>query len=221
MKSVFAVNMEKSHDDCPEAWAPCFIEQQFPVAKVSMESYKERKAGAGQTLTGLGKWWGRKPLVLVRAALLGLLLPTTDEPAKDREIFLKLMTMDDEGLLRRKNKSIPKKRLTEEFQKIPPSMRQRFWDSDSQSFVSGLTREDKAELQRLVFARMPYSEKLKYCCRPEQVEGPSVAAWSEINAHLDTDARSFHELMVELGKRRFGHRPRVGDSFCGAGSDAL
>jgi Adenine-specific DNA methylase containing a Zn-ribbon len=59
-----------------------FIEVQFPVSKVSKESYKERKAGNGQTLTGLGKWWGRKPLVLVRAALLGLLLPATDEPKR-------------------------------------------------------------------------------------------------------------------------------------------
>jgi hypothetical protein len=38
------------------AHVPCFIEQQFPVAKISMESYKEHKAGIGQTLTGLGKW---------------------------------------------------------------------------------------------------------------------------------------------------------------------
>ena len=38
-----------------------FIEVQFPVSKVSKESYKERKANLGQTLTGLGKWWGRKP----------------------------------------------------------------------------------------------------------------------------------------------------------------
>ena len=28
-----------------------FIEKQFPVSKVSKESYKERKAGATQTLT--------------------------------------------------------------------------------------------------------------------------------------------------------------------------
>ena len=37
---------------------PSFIEQQFPVARVSAESYKERTAGAGssQTLAGLGKW---------------------------------------------------------------------------------------------------------------------------------------------------------------------
>lgn len=56
----------------PLANAPCFIETQFPVARISMESYKERKANYSQPLTGLGKWWGRKPLVLVRAALPGL-----------------------------------------------------------------------------------------------------------------------------------------------------
>ena len=74
----------------------CFIETQFPVSKMSMESYKERKANYSQTLTGLGKWWGRKPLVLCRAAILGLLLPATDDPQMDREVFLRLMTMDEE-----------------------------------------------------------------------------------------------------------------------------
>ena len=72
-----------------------FIETQFPVSKLSKESYTERKAVAGQTLTGLGKWWGRKPLVLCRATILGLLLPATHAPQKDREVFLRLMTMDD------------------------------------------------------------------------------------------------------------------------------
>lgn len=79
-----------------------FIEVQFPVSKLSKEAFKERKAGAGQTLTGLGKWWGRKPLVLVRALLLGVLLPATDDPKKDMKIFLKLMAMDEEGLKLRK-----------------------------------------------------------------------------------------------------------------------
>jgi putative DNA methylase len=64
-----------------------FIEVQFPVSKVSKESYKERMSNYSQTLTGLGKWWGRKPLVLVRATILGLLLPATDQPEKDREVF--------------------------------------------------------------------------------------------------------------------------------------
>src|SRR5258708_33387448 len=84
-----------------------FIETQFPVSKLSKESYKERMANASQTLTALGKWWGRKPLVLVRAIILGLLLPATDDPTKDRDVFLKLMTMDDEGLWRRVSDSIP------------------------------------------------------------------------------------------------------------------
>ena len=78
-----------------------FLEVQLPVSKLSKESYTERKAVAGQTLTSLGKWWGRKPLVLVRAIILGLLLPATDDPKGDRGTFLALMTMDDEGMWRR------------------------------------------------------------------------------------------------------------------------
>ena len=79
-----------------------FIEVQFPVSKLSKESYDERKAVQTQTLTGLGKWWGRKPLALVRAIILGLLLPATDDPEGDRRTFLALMTMDDDGMLRRR-----------------------------------------------------------------------------------------------------------------------
>jgi len=54
--------------------AASFIERQFPVGRLSAEAYKERKAGAGQTLTALGSYWkGRKPLILVRAVVLGCL----------------------------------------------------------------------------------------------------------------------------------------------------
>jgi len=73
---------------------------------MSKESYAERTAKQSQTLTGLGEWSGRKPLVLCRATLLGLLLPATDNPAKDREVFLRLMTMNDDGMLRRKSANI-------------------------------------------------------------------------------------------------------------------
>jgi adenine-specific DNA methylase len=81
-----------------------FIEKQFPVSKLSKESYKERKAGASQTLTGLGKWWGRKPLVLVRAAILGCLMSAGDNSRRDMEIFLKIMSMDESGLRQRNTK---------------------------------------------------------------------------------------------------------------------
>src|SRR3954452_8159499 len=76
--------------------APSFIERQFPVGRLSAEAYKERKAGAGQTLTALGSYWkGRKPLILVRAVVLASLLPATDNSGRDLEIFLKLMGMHD------------------------------------------------------------------------------------------------------------------------------
>ena len=76
---------------------PTFIETQFPIARLSAESYKERKAVSGQTLTGLGKWWGRKPLILVRASILGMLMPASRDAKRDREIFLKILTMDDDA----------------------------------------------------------------------------------------------------------------------------
>jgi adenine-specific DNA methylase len=33
----------------------------------------------------LGKWWGRKPLILIRAPILGMLMPASSNPQKDRD----------------------------------------------------------------------------------------------------------------------------------------
>jgi putative DNA methylase len=197
----------------------CFIETQFPVSKMSKESYAERTAKQSQTLTGLGKWWGRKPLVLCRATILGLLLPATDNPVKDREVFLRLMTMDDDGMLRRKSANISPQEL---FRRLPPSERDRCFErgskEDNARLKRSLSKPEKYELQRRVFLSLSYDERLEYCDRPEQVNGPSPESWQVINAHLGTDAASLPDLVAELGKRRFGHVPRVGDSFCGGGS---
>lgn len=196
-----------------------FIESQFPVSKLSKESYKERKANYSQTLTGLGKWWGRKPLILVRAAILGLLMPSSSDARKDRETFLKILTMDEEGLWRRKVKSIPLEVIHERLEQR--EREQWFMAESSESrpkLKKGLTAEERQELQRMVFMRLSYDEKLQYCDRPEQIEGPSVEAWAEINAHLGTAANSLAELVQQLGERQFGRTPRVGDAFCGGGS---
>ncbi|MGD0106059.1 MAG: anti-phage-associated DUF1156 domain-containing protein [Rhodopila sp.] len=81
---------------------PALIERIFPAQKVGIETQGERKAGTAQTLTALGSYWcGRKPLILVRAALLASLLPATNDPEADLEIFDLLMRFDDEGLWRR------------------------------------------------------------------------------------------------------------------------
>lgn len=194
-----------------------FIEVQFPVSKVSKESYKERKAGSGQTLTGLGKWWGRKPLILVRAALLGLLMPASDNPKKDMEVFLKILTMDEEGLWLRKKQSIPIKEI---YENLSEEERERYFENNDGkiTYKSNITRKEKEQLQRLVFNSLSYDEKLKYCVRPEEIDNLPESEWQVINQHLGTNAKSLQELVRELGKKRFGKVPVVGDCFCGGGS---
>ena len=110
-----------------------FIETQFPVSKLSKESYKERKANYSQTLTGLGKWWGRKPLIMVRAAILGLLMPASDNPKKDREIFLKILTMDEAGLKARKSNCMP---LREIYAHLTPAERAEGFSLPSADYSS-------------------------------------------------------------------------------------
>jgi len=219
MTSVAAVKNETGPRLAPFSLknAPSFIEVQFPVGRLSAEAYKERKAGAGQTLTALGSYWkGRKPLVLVRAAVLGSLLPATDNPTKDLDIFLKLMAMDDEGLERR-------------IKSLKASDIDSSWPGLSQyvSVESGnpkwITRLDDKVLARLVkewFPTIPYERRLRFCKRPEECDEASLLAgiWPEVNRHLGTNANSMPELVLQLGIARFGHRPKLADTFCGGGS---
>jgi len=243
-----------------------FIETQFPVSLISKESYKERKAGSGQTLTGLGKWWGRKPLILIRASILGMLMPASSNPQKDRDIFLKILTMDADGLWQRRSKPIPVKTIYDWLQNttdkhvipagvpesshmdvnpgsgiepktshrsigslpslaldsgIPAGMTEPLFTLNAKGGVSwtkGITQSQKDAITRLYFDHLSYDEKLEYCDRPEQIEGPSETAWQDINAHLGTKAKNIQQLIDQLGKKRFGHTPKVGDAFCGGGS---
>lgn len=114
-----------------------FIETQFPIARLSAEAYKERKAGASQTLTGLGKWWGRKPLVLVRASILGMLMPASSDPKKDREIFLKIMTMDDDGTWQRCKPAVQRKITRAAFDALPYA--ERLTDCERPENIEGPT----------------------------------------------------------------------------------
>ncbi len=217
---------------------PAFIETQFPIARLSAESYKERKANNGQTLTRLGKWWGRKPLILVRASILGMLMPASDDPKKDREIFLKILTMDDDGVWQRQDGEIPVGAWREA---ASSAIQDEFFSA--RGFQRGLSGEEKEAVcariwesldavgrkalddqrrrpvpDRESFDALTYAERITHCARPENFGGPGPEAWAEINAHLGTTATSLQELVGQLGQRTFGHTPRVGDSFCGGGS---
>ncbi|MEK7720262.1 MAG: anti-phage-associated DUF1156 domain-containing protein [Bacteroidota bacterium] len=216
-----------------------FIEVQFPVSKISKESYKESKAGQSQTLTGLGKWWGRKPLVLVRATILGLLMPASKDPIKDREIFLKILMMDAKGLWARKNKpmkidviieNLTYKELKKYFE-VPADLFTECIENQEKLFKQtvkqnitllvpkkGLSREEKEEMNKLAFNRLSYDDRLEYCLRPEETQLEDEATWKEINNHLGTNAKSLANLIRELGIKKFGYIPTVGDCFAGGGS---
>lgn len=86
--------------------AESVIEKVFFPKLLSYETYKERKSNYSQILTQFGKWWGRKPLVYVRALLLGALLPASGDIEKDTEIYMKVLGLSDRELIRRKNKNI-------------------------------------------------------------------------------------------------------------------
>lgn len=201
-----------------------FIETQFPVSRLSKESYKERKANYSQTLTGLGKWWGRKPLILCRATILGLLLPATDDAEGDRACFLALLTMDEDGLLRRfkgiETKKVLELATPEEISELEGH--NDAWrgetDKDEKRRLKEVSKEFRTALERRIFLRLPYDEQIAFCHRPENIDGPSPDAWEKINAHLGTAASTIPELVREIGTRRFGRVPRVGDAFCGGGS---
>ena len=168
---------------------PALIEHLFPVQKISAESFKEQMAGSGKTLTALGSYWkGRKPLILNKACILGALLPATDSPLKDLEIFEMLMGMDRRSLeLRLEHKN----------------------DKASRFF---LAQEQDVEINA------PYNEWVRASSRPEEYgDALFTHVWARVNAHLGTTAFSFPELVEQIGIARFGHRPRVADVFSGSG----
>jgi len=217
--------------------APALIERLLPVQKLSAEAYKEQMAGSGKTLTGLGNYWkGRKPLILNKACILGALLPATDNARRDLEIFEKLMAMDDESFVARwPRRCKPREilaalnidRIDKYFVSDPPTLLPQTapvdWSKPELKDVRVEWRPDVSEMERRqlevqMLPKASYRERVDKAKRPEEVTGTvHVHIWETVNAHLGTNALSFPELVEQLGVMRFGHRPRVADTFCGSG----
>lgn len=217
--------------------APALIERLLPVQKLSAESYKEQMANVGKTLTALGSYWkGRKPLILNKACILGCLLPATDNTARDLEIFEKLMAMDDESFVARsKRRYKPKEILatlslariadyfTIEPEGILPTSAPVDWSKLEYEKMVVAWRNDLTELERRrleaqMLPKAPYRDRVDLVRRPEEVlDIVHDHIWDEVNVHLGTSAQSFPELVEQLGIMRYGHRPRVADTFCGSG----
>lgn len=217
--------------------APALIERLLPVQKLSAEAFKEQMAVHGKTLTALGSYWkGRKPLILSKACILGCLLPATSNPARDLEVFERLMAMDDESfVVRWKRRPKPKEIVgtlsiddIAEFFIVEPSgvlpvSAPIDWTNPDYEDVKIRWREDISELKRRhleshMLPKTSYRERVDEAQRPEEVmENVHDHVWDTVNSHLGTAAQSFPELIDQLGIMRFGHRPRVADSFCGSG----
>ena len=202
--------------------APALIETVFPAQKVSFEAQSERKAVAAQTLTRLGSYWkGRKPLILVRAVVLGSLMPPTEDAEADLALFEKLMAFDEESLARRAlaANAFSAIKLQE---MIPISDPERYFGG--RSWRRDITDDDKLVLYRQALTTLAsYEEKAGVGKRPEELNQDWLYApvWAQVNrhyAHLGVNAQSFPELVEQLGILRYGHRPRVGDTFSGGGS---
>src|ERR1017187_10758635 len=217
----------------PFAWRdrPGLIERLLPAQKISAEAQKERKAGAGQTLTPLGSYWkGRKPLILVKACVLGALLPATADAEADLAIFEKLMAIDDEAFLRRGfrpscldlvKRFHPKKVMsTEEAEGLFEGHRRTVvgiktrWETvpfsigDLENLGRGLLQwceavsEGERHRWELRWVQsFSYLERVSAAKRPEELDQDELfePVWGEVNAHLGTKARSFPELMEQLG----------------------
>ena len=196
---------------------PSLIEMAWPTAKISAETQKERKAGPGQTLTGLGSYWkGRKPLILTRACVLAALMPATDDLEMDVEIFEKVMGMSDDSFGRRFAGG------PSEFNRLFPEFASQLIDDSGRSLRWINNLSDRERIGRITKSLMtlPYVERVEKVKRPEEISEDDLLSgvWDEVNAHLGTAANSMQELVEQLGIMRFGRRPKVADTFSGSGS---
>jgi len=194
-----------------------FIEVQFPIGPLSLESYIERDSKGSKALSSLGKWWGSKPLVLTRAIILGTVFPASDESERwpdDLGVFLRCMTLDNAGMWKRKTEAVPAKLCYP----LATATEKAKLFQDSERWVRGADRAQKSALEKRVFYTLDYVAQRDYCCRVEQIDGPPEESWVEINAYLGTTAKTLPELIEQLSIRRYGKRLKVGDAFSGMGS---
>ena len=199
--------------------AKSLLEVQFPIAQLSLESYIERQPYVGKRLGSLGKWWGTKPLVMTRAIILASLLEASESYERwpeDLETFLKLMCFDNAGMWKRKTEALPATLCYAHAREM-----ERLLFADPETWTRRMSSEQRnarERLERRVFYTLGHARQRNYCCRVEEIDGPPLESWTEINAYCNTHASSLQEWVAEISERRFGRRLRVGDAFSGSGS---
>lgn len=193
-------------------------------------------------------WKGRKPLILVRSVVLGTLLPQTEDTEKDLEIFEMLMGFDVDSLSKRAliQNDIKPTEIAARIELHNPwdffshnikITDERFNEVDILHFPfntdsTGLKlrwrrdieENDKLKIYRQYFESIDnYEEKAILCKRPEEVDQNWLYAhiWPKVNRYYKNfgiNAESHQELVEQFGLLRYGHRPKVADTFSGGGS---
>jgi len=150
---------------------PTFIETQFPIARLSAESYKERKANTGQTLA---RWRGDKRFSVSELGVLASRAEKTEwneldgaweaarEEVKRLRIASKTVAKGDRDAKERARTAI----------KVAQADR---CGEALEAFIG--------ELQVRCFSRFTNAERMTRCDRPENVDGPTAEAWSVFALH--------------------------------------
>ena len=166
-----------------------------------------------------------------------LSLPATDDPTRDLEIFEKLMAMDDESfVVRWKRRPKPKEILAHALHRahrdyFTRRAGRRPADVRAGGLVEARIRRRSKSRGARTSPSWSAAGSKRRCCPACPIasgwtrrSGPRRSMdtvhdhiWDAVNAHLGTSAHSFPELVEQLGIMRFGHRPRVADTFCGSG----
>lgn len=218
---------------------PTLIERLWPSTQISIEAEQERDAKQSQTLTPLGAYWkGRKPLVLVRACVLGALLPATDDPERDLAIFEALMAFDENGMGHRAEEigaadlamvALTGSASADDLGKVfinrlkPDSEALSDWKEAADRRRIGWRRDVHQTERRAFIGRwlstLPYKQRISFAGRAEHLSDEAFdSIWDSVNEHLGTNASSIQQLVNQLGVMRFGEVPHVVDTFSGGGS---
>ncbi len=93
---------------------------------------------------------------------------------------------------------------------------------DLEVFEMLMAMDDESIRKRLNSTTIPphttYRQKVAKAKRQEEMDAElSGHIWTKVNAHLNTAAYSYPQLIEQLGIMRFGERPRVADTFSGSG----
>ena len=143
--------------------------------------------------------------------------------------------MDSDGLLKRKNKLLSKETILENitfkdlknYFEVPidlfsteanPNRRLKKAEAKDLEIKASLSSEQKSELQKIAYLGLSYDDKLEYALRSEETKLEDENSWKVINEHLGTNAANLQEVVQQLGLKKYGYVPTVGDCFAGGGS---